>query len=80
MHGERTFTVTACPPAFGDAVVRKESRYLLAQVSASQGAEAELALCLSALVEAGVIDVEKLRAALVLAEPVAREKVAEAHR
>jgi hypothetical protein len=58
-----------------EAEVVVEQRYLTAQVLCGPRCEPELALCLAALVAAGAIDVEKLRAALVLAEPVAREKI-----
>jgi hypothetical protein len=58
-----------------EAEVVVENRYLTAQVLCGPGCEPELALCLAALVEAGALDIEKLRAALVLAEPVAREKI-----
>lgn len=66
-------------PRYADSDVRA-GNMLIAQVACAPGAEADLALCLSALVAAGYIDHEKLKAALVLAEPVAREKVAEATR
>jgi len=59
-----------------EAEVIVENRYLTAQVLCGPGCEPELALCLSALVAAGALDIEKLRATLVLAEPVAREKIA----
>lgn len=59
-----------------EAEVIVENRYLTAQVLCGPGCEPELALCLSALVHAGALDIEKLRAALVLAEPVAREMAA----
>jgi hypothetical protein len=65
---------------FGRARILYCECTVVAQVEVGRDAEAELALCLRSLVEIGLIDVEKLRAALVLAEPVAQEKVAEAAR
>ena len=61
--------------SYTQADVEEERRYLRASVGCAPDCEPELALCLAALVEAGAIDIEKLRAALVLAEPVAREKI-----
>jgi hypothetical protein len=58
-----------------EAEVVADNRCLTAKVLCGPGCEPELALCLAALVAAGVLDIEKLRAALVLAEPVAREKI-----
>lgn len=61
---------------YADASVVVDRYYRIAGACCSPGAEADLALCLAALVHAGALDIEKLRAALVLADPVAREKVA----
>jgi len=66
------------PGEFADASIVVDQRYQMAYVSCAPDCEADLALCLAALVKAGAINVEKLRAMLVLAEPVATEKVAEA--
>lgn len=58
---------------YGEAVVFENHYRITARITASPNAEAELALCLSTLVKAGLIDAGKLRAALALAEPVAEE-------
>jgi len=58
------------------AEVVHDGKYLIAIASMARGQEVSLALCLSLLVTEGILDIDKLRAALVLAEPVAREEAA----
>ena len=58
-----------------EAQVVVAHRYIAAQAMCGPGCEPELALCLAALVADGKLDIEKLRAALVLAGPVAQEKI-----
>jgi len=74
-YASKRFNVRVDSDQYVEADVQVENRYLLARCMVARGGEADLALCLSALVAVGVLDVEKLRAALVLAEPVAREAV-----
>jgi hypothetical protein len=73
IRGDKQFRIRS-EPTFTEAEITHEWS-VLAHVGCAADCEADLALCLSALVEAGVINIEKLRAALILAEPVAREHV-----
>ncbi len=62
---------------YGSVRVVEHGRLVLAQALASHGGEAHLAICLGRLVEADIIDIEKLRGALELAGPGARENARE---
>lgn len=55
--------------SFGHVKVTEDYRLLHVEIRLARGAEAELALCLKTLVDAGVLDSGRLRAALALADP-----------